>query len=253
MLSQSKIKYIRSLSNKKFRIQYRQFIVEGTKSVKELLNSNYIADSIYATKDWINNHSDSSVKINPIEISENEMGKISQLTTPQNVLGIFNIPDISINNLSLSGALTLMLDDIKDPGNMGTIIRIADWFGIKQIICSPKSVDIYNPKVVQGSMGSIARVNVAYANLLDILQNKSENIPVYGALLDGENIYKTTLESSGIIIIGNESEGISENLLPHISKKIMIPSFNTNLQKAESLNAAIAAGIICAEFRRRAI
>ena len=184
---------------------------------------------------------------------QNEMGKISQLTTPQNVLGIFNIPDISINNLSLSGALTLMLDDIKDPGNMGTIIRIADWFGIKQIICSPESVDIYNPKVVQGSMGSIARVNVAYANLLDILQNKSENIPVYGALLDGENIYKTTLEPSGIIIIGNESEGISENLLPHISKKIMIPSFNTNLQKAESLNAAIAAGIICAEFRRRAI
>ena len=113
------------------------------------------------------------------------MEKISQLSTPQNVLGIFNIPNISINDISLSSALTLMLDDIKDPGNMGTIIRIADWFGIKQIICSPENVDIYNPKVVQGSMGSIARVNVVYGNLLDILKIKSENITVYGALLEG--------------------------------------------------------------------
>ena len=172
------------------------------------------------------------------------------------MLAVCEIPKYELNLESLKGKLTLVLDDIKDPGNLGTIIRIADWFGIENIVCSPETVDVFNPKVVQATMGSISRIMVHYVPLMEFLEVQSLKfkVPVYGALLEGKNIYNEKLSTEGLIVIGNESKGISEKLLPFITEKISIPTFShykSNGGEAESLNAAIATSIICSEFRRR--
>ena len=252
MLSKNQIKFINSLKQKKFRQENRLFISEGNKIVSELLESEIKIKQVVATTDFFN-----KTKINNgiecIEINSREMERVSALTTPTEVLAVCEIPDYKLNTDELKDKLTLVLDDIKDPGNLGTIIRIADWFGISNIICSNNTADVFNPKVVQATMGSISRVKVHYKELPELFQISDFKFQIYGALLEGENIYSHKLSSQGLIIIGNESKGISENLLPYITNKVSIPSFSHLKQggETESLNAAIATAIICSEFRRR--
>jgi len=276
MLSQKQIKHITALKVKKYREEYGQFIAEGHKLVYDLINSEFIIEGIYATSDWIALHTPLTweKKITVFEILPGEMERISALSTPSPVLavlkipidGCINLPSCQLTNLpahQFTSSLSLALDDIRDPGNFGTIIRIADWFGINTVLCSESCVELYNPKVVQATMGSIARVKVVRCNLLqalttlsgsDTLTGCQNDFPVYGAFLEGEQLFSQTLTNHGIIIIGNESRGISSELVPFITKKLLIPSFgNSELGKAESLNAAVATAIICAEFRRKII
>jgi TrmH family RNA methyltransferase len=243
MLSKKKIKLIRLLRQKKYREKYKLFIAEGPKVVNEFLNSNYKVKFLFATKEFsVNAHQ--RVLVN--EVSEKELKMISATQTPNQVLAVFEFPPAIILDLERAKMnLILALDDIRDPGNFGTIVRIADWFGINTIICSETSVDVFNPKVVQASMGSLARVNIHYMNLATVLKKFNT---VYAAVLNGKNIYTEKLSASGVILIGNESRGISESMMQFVSHKISIPNFSG---KADSLNAAIATAIICSEFRRR--
>ncbi|MBA3704840.1 MAG: RNA methyltransferase [Bacteroidetes bacterium] len=247
MLSKNQIKFISSLKQKKFREEHHLFIAEGNKVVLELLRSEIKIKQVFATVDFLN-----KTKINGsidfLEVKPNEMERISALTTPSDVFAVCEIPTYKLNTDTLKGKLTLVLDDIKDPGNLGTIIRIADWFGISNILCSVNTADAFNPKVVQATMGSISRVKVHYMDLIELFKVESLKFKVFGALLEGENIYTKQLPSEGLIVIGNESKGIAESLLSYITDKISIPSFSA---ETESLNAAIATAIICSEFRRR--
>jgi TrmH family RNA methyltransferase len=264
MLSKNQIKQITSLKVKKFREENRQFIAEGHKLVTELINSRFTIIAVYASADWIvtNLSVIRSKNIPAVETELHEMERISALATPSPVLAVIAMPDpvfaISpFRHFAIS--LSLALDDIRDPGNLGTIIRIADWFGIETVLCSENCVDIYNPKVVQATMGSIARVSVVRCNLAEVLKSYASDranvescIPVYGTFLDGGSIYDSPLSETGIIVIGNESTGISPGLQPFITHKLSIPAYGTSdLGKAESLNASIATAVICAEFRRR--
>lgn len=238
MLSKTIVKYIQSLSHKKVRDEEGVFIAEGPKVVAEFLSSNLLkCKNIYALKSWIDEQQTDFKNIPDEEISDIELGKISLLKTPNKVLAVFykkQQPSVEIQN-----KISLMLDDIQDPGNLGTIIRTADWFGVKNIICSNDCVDCYNPKVVQASMGSLARVNIIYQDLPEFI-NKNKNIKVYAAALNGKNIFSYEKIKQGIILIGNESKGISEDLIDQATEKITIPKQG----RAESLNAAVACGII---------
>ena len=273
MLSKSQISFINSLKQKKYREEHRLFIAEGAKIVPELLNSTIVVKQVYATSDFLRNNV-IPASVERFEIKENELERISSLTKANEVLAVCETPSTELDNELLKGKLTLVLDDIKDPGNLGTIIRIADWFGIENIVCSSETVDAFNPKVVQATMGSIARIKVHYINLIDFLKQQSTSVTlsategrssraesrdegkpkIYGALLEGKNIYSEELSSEGLIVIGNESRGISEEVQKLITDKISIPSFShykSGGGEAESLNAAIATSIICSEFRRR--
>ena len=251
MLSKNKIKYINSLKIKKYRSVHNQFIAEGNKIVRELISQNYPVDQIYCTEEWNNSVKNS---LNNITIcTQSELKKISTVTTPQQVIAILNIPQAEIDYDLVSTELVLMLDNIQDPGNLGTIMRIADWFGIKNIICSGESVDVYNPKVIQASMGAFTRVSVHYTDLtiaLSEIKDRHE-VPVYGTFLEGENIYNEPLSKNGIIIMGNEGKGISEKLEKFINRKIFIPNYPANAETSESLNISVATAITCSEFRRR--
>jgi TrmH family RNA methyltransferase len=255
MLSKNQIKFLNSLKQKKGREEEQLFIVEGVKIVSEILNSKINVTQLFATASYLQEKNINS-SVETIEIKANELERISALSTPNEVFAVCKIPKLIFNINLVTDKLTLVLDDIKDPGNLGTIIRIADWFGIENIICSKETVDVYNPKVLQATMGSIARVNIYYMALNDLLNiNKINlNYSVFGALLNGENIYSKPLPKNGFIIIGNESKGISNALFPFITNQVSIPSFshfNSAGGEAESLNAAIATAIICSEFRRR--
>lgn len=264
MLSKNQISFLNSLKQKKYRDENRLFIAEGVKIVPELLNSSIVVKQIYATSEFLRNNKIPNT-IERFEIKENELERISALTKANEVLAVCEMMNPVLEKEELKEKLTLVLDDIKDPGNLGTIIRIADWFGIENIICSNETADIFNPKVVQATMGSIARVKVHYTNLEEFIevQNSKFKVPVFGALLEGKDIYKEKLSSKGFIVIGNESRGISEEIQKLVTDKISIPSFShyksggappeqvMRAQKAESLNAAIATSIICSEFRRR--
>jgi TrmH family RNA methyltransferase len=241
MLSNAQLKLVKSLHQKKNREQMHLFVAEGKKMVDELLDSRIEVLHVYGSGNYFGNKPFT-------KITDEEMKKISALTSPQNILAVCRIPVENIVHTDLNKELVLVLDDIRDPGNLGTIIRIADWFGIQSIFCTSECVDAYNPKAVQASMGSIARVNLDYKNLRNILQEcKEKQIPIYGAKLDGANILNEQLTSSGVLIIGNESTGISAELSTYITNAIKIPSFSAG---AESLNAAMATAILCAEFRR---
>ncbi len=252
MLSKNQIKYINSLKISKYRNEENVFVAEGIKLVDEILHSRFEISQIFVTQEWVNENSVQNKYQNCIQIiTEEELKKISSLTTPNQVLAVVKTPEYQISD-NIFEQLTLILDDIRDPGNMGTIIRIADWFGIPNIICSLHSVDCYNPKVVQATMGSIARVNIFYTDLLELLKQKPQNFSVYGTLLEGENIYGTDLETKGFIVIGNESKGISNEVKNHLTHALHIPSFNPHAaDHAESLNASVAAAIVCSEFKRR--
>lgn len=252
MITKNQIKHINSLKSNKFRKTYNEFIVEGVKLVDEILNSNFKISSLFATENWITeNENNLPENIEITEINEKELKNISGLTTANEVLAIVKIPENSINTDTIFTDLVLVLDKIRDPGNLGTIIRTADWFGIKNIICSNDTVDLYNPKVIQATMGSVTRVNVHYTDLAEFLKEAPENFPVYGTFLEGENFYTSKLPTNAIIVIGNESNGISKEIAGLINRKIFIPPFSSKQkQTAESLNASIAAALVCSEFRR---
>jgi TrmH family RNA methyltransferase len=253
MLTQSQIRHVTFLKTKKIREESGQFIAEGHKLVTELLSSRYKVERIYALAPWIvENLALVREKGVPVfETLPREMERLSGLSTPSPVLAVVDAPEPDEFDPEQVKEPVLMLDDIRDPGNLGTIIRVADWFGIRQIICSEMTVDLYNPKVVQATMGSITRVSVMYADLFQTLGKARGILPVYGTFLDGENLFEAALTPSGIIVIGNESRGVSPGLVPLIDRKLYIPSFGiVSGGKAESLNASVATAIVCAEFRR---
>ncbi len=253
MLSKNQIKYISSLKQKKFRKIHNEFIAEGPKIVNELIENNFPVKSIYALRSYLENNErllkTSGIHLN--EINNKELERISTLTTPNGVLAVINIPEFHKSDIDFSKDICLVLENIQDPGNMGAIIRTADWFGVNTIICSEDTVDVYNPKVIQATMGSFARIKVIYHDLEKFLLAVPGNIPVYGASLHGMNIYKTDLTTNGLIITGNESKGISQRIQKYIKQNIKIPDYSLNDKKAESLNASIATALILAEFRRR--
>lgn len=239
MLSKSQFKLINSLSKKKYRDRHGLFIAEGRKVITELLDSDLQLHSLYTTQDIFKLRD-----MQPVIVDSMELKKISQLTTPQIGLALFEIPR---PRKPASSGLHLALDGIRDPGNLGTIIRLCDWFGITDLICSLDTVDCYNSKVVQASMGSLVRVSITYTSLPEFLQESDR--PVFGTFMDGASIYEQTLESQGIIVMGNEANGISQDIEKLITQRIGIPQFGI-AGKTESLNVATATAIILSEFRR---
>lgn len=240
MLTKSQIQLIKSLDQKKFRSQHQLFVVEGKKSISEFLESNVKLNHLYTTVD---DFKCDSKKLTLI--SENELKKISSLKTPQVALALFEIPKPKPVHDS---GLIVVLDAVRDPGNLGTIIRLCDWFGIKQLVCSETTVDCFNSKVVQATMGSLTRVHISYVDLEAFL--KASKLPIFGAFMDGKNVYEETLPQNGILILGNEANGISSTVETLVQHKINIPRFG-NLQATESLNVATATAILLSEFCRR--
>lgn len=254
MPSKNQIKLIQSLKLKKHRDSQNIFVAEGEKLVSEIIRNKNTKPL------WIFHTSDTDTSIisgdynNVCEVvTEQELKKVSFLSTPNKIVGVFSKFECSLSNLALKNDVTLCMDEVQDPGNMGTIIRLADWFGIKNIVCSPNSADIYNPKVVQATMGAIARVNINYAKLTDFIKQYVADTgnPVYGTFLNGDNIYSSNIEKKGLIIMGNEGKGISDDVSELVTDRLLIPNYSDNNTKSESLNVGIAAGIICSEFRRR--
>jgi TrmH family RNA methyltransferase len=240
MVSKNQIKLITSLQHKKYRIEHQLFIAEGIKVIQELLQSNFVLEHLFVTE----NIFEKVTGTNKTLINHQEMDKISALNSSSSCLAIFKMPTESkIENKGL----LIALDDIRDPGNLGTIIRLCDWFGVKQLLCSEATVDVYNPKVIQATMGSISRVNVNYIDLNEFITNTS--IPVYGTFMNGASIYKEELPAEGVLIFGNEANGISSEIEKKIKNRIAIPRFGS-IQQTESLNVATATAIILSEFRR---
>ena len=250
MLTTNQIKHIKSLQQKKFRKQHGLFIAEGPKLVEDLLCSNIDLHSVYHTASWNSCQAPKNVPFT--KVSEKEMKRLSSLSTPSQVIAIGKTPNNEIDVKLLKNSLALMLDTIQDPGNMGTIIRLADWFGISNIICSTTSADAFAPKVIQATMGAVARVNIYYTNLEEVISDiNTLGIPTYGTFLDGDNIYTSKLSSTGIIIMGNEGYGISQGVEKRITHRLTIPNFCNGEKTSESLNVAMATAIICSEFRRK--
>jgi TrmH family RNA methyltransferase len=246
MLSKSQISLLKSLQHKKFRTGHGLFLVEGNKSVMEFINSPYQIEALYHTFPPDPKMLKLSRKINFQGISLNDLEKISTLKTPHDAVALVKIPvwpDLS--NHTIDKKFSIVLDGVQDPGNMGTIIRTADWFGIKNIICSEDTVEVYNPKVIQATMGSLARVNVHYTDLTEFLS--WVNVPVFGALLDGSNIYQTDFGTQGLIVMGNEGNGLRPEIKRMVQKAVTIPRAG----KAESLNVGIATAIFCSEINRK--
>lgn len=246
MLSKAQISLITSLQNKKYRKQHGLFIVEGIKSVKEFISSSYRVDSIFYTDDANTKVGKISHNIKSHELTEAEFQKISTLKSPQGILALVKLPkQQQIEVSDLRNCYNIVLDDVQDPGNLGTIIRTAEWFGIKHIICSIGTVDAYNPKVVQATMGSLARIQIHYVDLHEFIS--STDLPVYGALLNGQSIYQTEWSKEGLIVMGNEGNGISSEVITLIDQAVTIP----RIGQAESLNVAVATTIFCSEIVRR--
>lgn len=250
-VSKAKSKLINSLHLKKFRNEYGLFVAEGRKLIGELL-PHFHCRLLLRTEEPFENEATSFPNEVVVIDSPDELKGVSKLTTPPSALALFEIPQREFSKESLSTSLTLMLDDVQDPGNLGTIIRTANWFGINQIICSHGCADVFSNKVVQATMGALAHVNICYTDLIPILEYcASDNIAIYGTMLNGKNIYETPL-NNGIIVMGNEGNGISDEVAQFVNNALLIPSFSTD-NVTESLNVAIATAITCAEFRRRGI
>ena len=239
-ISKNQIKLITSLQQKKYRLKEGFFVVEGIKVVNEFLNSNIELHLLFCTEDVSENYDEYNVEL----ISEIELKKISVLKSPNKVLGVFKTPEQTSQEYK---GLKVVLDTINDPGNLGTIIRLCDWFGVKELICSKDTVDCYNTKVVQSTMGSLTRVEVKYVDLLTYLSNTNQ--PIYVTDMEGENVYTATLPENGIIIMGNEANGVSNEIKQIVKQKLTIPRFG-ELQVTESLNVATATAILLNEFRR---
>ncbi len=241
------LRLVKSLHQKKYRNQHQLFFMEGAKAVGTLLEAGFVPERIFVTlnQELLFSHSQTEI------ISEQELKKISALQHPNGVLGVFRMPPqqaiTSEDWIVTPEDWIVALDDVRDPGNLGTIIRLCDWFGIKNIVCSRTTVDCFNPKVLQATMGSIAQVNIVYSNLESYL--KSLGLPIYGAVMEGTSVYQTALPTSGILLLGNEANGISASLMQSVDAKIAIPQFGR--ETAESLNVAMATGIVLSEIRRR--
>ncbi len=250
MLSKNDIKNIKSLEHKKFRTEKGLFIAEGHKTVLELTGK-FSCTLLAATQDWLDCHR--NIPAERIEsVTTDELKRASHLQSPQDVLAVFRIPKSEIKmSDTAQNNLVLALDDVQDPGNLGTIIRLADWFGIKDVFCSKGTADIYNPKAVQATMGALARVRVHYTDLKQSIKELPESVPVYGTFLDGEIIYDTKLSANGVIIMGNEGNGITPEIKQSVTHKLYIPNWPKGAPTSESLNVAIATAIVCSEFRRR--
>ena len=250
MLSKNKIKYIHSLEQKKHRSKEQAFVAEGNKLVSDML-PHYSCPLLIAKPSWMATQGD--ITTDELIVAEDEdIRKASLLKSPQDVLAVFRIPSWKIEEADPQNELILMLDGIQDPGNLGTIIRLADWFGFEHIICSPDTVDVFNPKVVQSTMGALAHVKVHYTELGAYLEKQKErNIPIYGTFLEGEDIYERDLSGNGVVIMGNEGNGIRKELEEMVNEKLYVPSYPQGRSTAESLNVAIATAVVCAEFRRR--
>lgn len=243
MLSKSQISFIKSLHQKKYRKENGLFCIEGIKSIVEFINSTYELHSIYYNPSYFSSLPKFPANIKLFEVNNAELDKISTLQTPQGILALVKIPIAQkLDPKSLKKKFSLVLDDVQDPGNLGTIIRTADWFGIEHIICSEQTVEAYNPKTVQSTMGSLARMKIHYTNLDAFIA--STDLPVFGALLNGDSIYKVKWGNEGLILLGNEGHGISENLIKKITTAVTIP----RIGEAESLNVAVSAAIFCSEL-----
>lgn len=238
MLSKSQIKLITSLKQKKYRLQHGFFVVEGVKTITELIHSDFELVTLYTTESF--NFDDTKEEI----ISKTDLKRVSFLKTPNKALALFKIPNVK--NIDLN-QLIVALDDVRDPGNLGTIIRLCDWFGVTDLVCSYETVDCFNPKVIQATMGSISRVNITYLNLSEFL--KENRLLSFGTFMDGASIYSKTLPKKGVLILGNEANGISEEIEKLVTEKLSIPRFG-NLRATESLNVATATAIFLSEFKR---
>jgi len=241
-LSKNQLKLITSLQQKKYRQKYKLFIAEGVKVVRELLQSSFEIETLFTTEQLY------FLQEQKVElISDKDLAKISSLKTPNKVLGVFKIPEDSIVK---NEGLIVALDAINDPGNLGTIIRLCDWFGIEQLVCSKNTVDCYNSKVIQATMGSITRVQIHYIDLVDFIKNTE--LPIFSADMDGENVYKSELPKEAVLVMGNEANGISSEINELVNSKLTIPRFGKT-QETESLNVATATSILLSEFRRKTI
>lgn len=252
MLSKALLKQISSLEIRKYRRESGLFVAEGSKTVTDLINAGLQTEKIIATRKWL----DSNMlpgSLNILEASEEELKRASFLHTPQGIIGIFKQPCHVVDRSAPCGRLCLALDNVQDPGNLGTIIRIADWFGIEEIFCSTGSADVYNPKTIQATMGAIARVKIHYIDLPQFIASLDANTPVYGTFLDGEDIYSKSLSKTGLIVMGNEGNGISDKCASLIRERLLIPNYPTGRITSESLNVSTATAIICSEFRRRCL
>lgn len=252
MISKNRVKLIRSLEKKKQRNELGLFLAEGNKLVADMLPA-FEAELILAKSSWLATQGDLPAR-ELLDADEEDIRKASLLKNPQDVIAVFRQPDWSIETVDPAGQLVLALDGIQDPGNLGTIIRIADWFGLESIVCSPDTADLFNPKVVQATMGALARVKVFYTDLTEWLsQQQEKGVSIYGTLLDGEDIYRKKLTETGILIMGNEGKGISPEIEALVNEKLFIPSYPAGRDTSESLNVATATAIVCAEFRRRSL
>ena len=246
-MTRSDIQLVRSLSDKRGRSEHGLFVAEGAKLIGELRRSNLRIRRIFATEGLFEGPEVECV-------TEKEMERLSLLKTPSNSLAIVEIPRYRLDAAHVGQRLTLALDDVQNPGNLGTIIRLADWFGIGEILGSPATADCFNPKVVQATMGAILRVRVHYVELAPLLaQAAARGVPVYGTFLEGENLYDAQLTDGGIIVMGNEGRGVRPDVAQTVTRKLFIPPFPADRRASESLNVAMATGVVCAEFRRRGI
>jgi TrmH family RNA methyltransferase len=254
MISKTRIKFIKSLQNKKIRDEERLFVIEGDKLVREFLSAQIHMKYLMAKPEFINslheNHKGFAENIEPV--SYEELKQISTLKSPHNALAIVYMPEHEINLPEIVKHLSVALDCVQDPGNMGTIIRAAGWFGIKNLVCSTDCVDVYNPKVVQASMGALLHVNIFYYDLKKLFTYALEkNVSIFGTMLEGNSIYDHKSDNKGIILLGNESKGISDELIPFITEKIRIPKFSEAREGIDSLNVGMAAAIVFSEFMRK--
>ena len=248
-ISKNKIKFIRSLEQKKVRREERVFLAEGPKLTADLLG-HFRCRYLAATDDWLASHN--TIEADEIDTATiDEIARASLLKTPQDVIAIFDQREEKTDITVIEKQLCLALDDVQDPGNLGTIIRIADWFGIEHIFCSTNTVDVYSPKVVQATMGDLSRVHLHYVSLTELIGKLNKNVPIYGTLLDGTNIYTQELSTTGLIVMGNEGNGITAEVRQLINRKLYIPNYPEGRDTSESLNVAIATAVTCAEFRRR--
>ena len=254
MISKSKIRFIRSLQNKKVRDEERLFVIEGDKLVREFLAARFTVRMLIAKPEFLSSLLPEMIQnINEIEaVSYEELKQMSTLKTPHNALAIVQMPESEMIVSEIIKQFCVALDFVQDPGNMGTIIRAAGWFGIKNIVCSVDCVDVYNSKVIQASMGALLHVNVFYTDLKTLFTNAIKNsVPVYGTMLDGKSIYDHKLDNKGIILLGNESKGISDELIPFITEKIRIPKYSNAKEGIDSLNVGMAASVVFSEFLRK--
>ena len=253
MISKNKVKLIKSLAQKKYRAKNNLFLVEGNKLVTDILKSNLEIKTLIATEEYLSSIKKFTDGIEEvIQTTKSEINKASLLKNPQECIALCKIPNPENLSKSIGHELCLCLEGIQDPGNLGTIMRIADWFGIYTIFASHDTADLYNPKVVQATMGAITRVKIIYCELIEIATKaQKEEVPVYGTFMDGENIYNKNLNQNGLVVMGNEGKGISKTLEKFIDEKILIPGYSEEKQNLpDSLNVSMATAIVCSEFRR---